>query len=219
MNTKKALAMFAASTIGMVIFAVLYFSTPAKTLTQTDTQLVTNVVVKEVEKAVSIPANIPAEYIVAMNLYQKMTNATMVANDKVLFNLKNVRVVCVIDDSIKEVASEDEIKAKFELTLRRNNVPISTDSQSVVYLNISGFFDKTGTYANNLLCYSINCVMSESQWVFRESECHYSLVNTYEEAGYYGYVGRTLANATLLDQVEKRAEIFANDYLSTNPKN
>jgi hypothetical protein len=101
------------------------------------------------------------------------------------------------------------------IALRRNNVPIDPNSAEVVNLVIQGFFNNS---SQQLLCYSITCNVDESQWVFRQRECHLATVRVWNKGGWFGYVGREKANEPLLNDVEKCAEIFANDFLSANPK-
>jgi hypothetical protein len=230
-SAKKAWSLFAVSTIGMLIFAGLYLSTPKTTRTiQTRIQIVTNTVtssvtntltnevLKEVPKyvrnIVKVPAEIPPDYNYAMQLIQKMTNATYTPLEQVLFNMKDVRVFYTLDDAVKQVVSEDEVKAKFELTLRRNNVPLDPNSQNVLQLTINGFFDDNHVILN----YAIECEVAESQFIFRNGDVHNAIVKVWVRGGSFGTVGRANANESLLKDVEKRAEMFANDFLSANPK-
>jgi hypothetical protein len=211
------------TTLGMVVFAGLYFLTPSPqtkttTVTQTVTTTVTNTVFqevpKEVEKIVNVPAEIPPEYQMAMNVYRNITNATFVSQDNALFNLSNVRVEYILSDDVKERVSEEEVKAKFELALRRNNVPIYANSTSLISVKINGLFnDETKV----MLSYSVLCTLNETQWIFRSGQCHMAIVQTWS-GGYTGFAGKLKANDQLLDAVEKEAEQFANDYLSANPK-
>ncbi len=226
-SASKAWLLFAASTIGMLVFAGLYFLSPKPTadnptatpkiVTNTVVNLVTNEVVKEVpkevEKIVKVPAEIPEGYVSAMNLVQRLTNATYIAPDQMLFKMKDVRAVYFLDDAVTQVMTVDEVKAKFELTLRRNNVPLNPNSLNVVRLSISGF-----TTIQNTLCYSINCYFDDQQWVFRAGEWHQATVRVWTKSNSFGTVGKSKANEALLKEVEKGAEIFANDFLSSNPK-
>ena len=221
-STIKAWSFFTAG-IFAIIAVVGCDSKAAKTVTNYVTNnvstIVTNEIIKEVpkevEKIVNVPAEIPPEYIVAKNLYDKMTNVTVVNLDQVLFNMKDVRVHCSLDNAVQQVISEDEVKAKFELALRRNNVPINPNSPNAVNFSIEGFFDVT---TGALLCYSINTSVYENQWVFRNGNCRMAPVIIWTKGNSYGTVGKSKANEALLNEVEKRAEIFANDFLSANPK-
>jgi hypothetical protein len=42
----------------------------------------------------------------------------------VLFGMKDIQVQIYCDNKVKDLVSEDAMRTKFELTLRKNNVPI-----------------------------------------------------------------------------------------------
>ena len=188
-------------------------------MTNTVSTTVTNEVIKEVpkevEKIVKVPAEIPPEYINALNFYQTMTNAPTISENDRLFEMKDVQVVYKISDAIKQVTSEEEVKAKFELTLRRNNVPINPNSTHTLFVTISGFFDAAN---NALLCYDFDCRVYESQWIFRNNTVRFGTVSVWGKGSKYGTVGRTKADEAILGDTESYAEMFANDYLSANQK-
>jgi len=227
-TASKAWFLFGISTGALLIFAGLYFFNPRTVAkVQTVPTLITNTVVtietnevvkevpKEVEKIVNVPAEIPHDYVLAMKFYRRMTNAAYAGADEVLFKMKDVRINYELDDAIKQVVGEDEVKAKFELTLRRNNVPINANSSNVILVSLGGFFDST---TQNLLCYSLNCGVPEGQVIFRGGEFRTAILTIWRRGDSYGTVGRSKANEALLNEVEKEAEIFANDFLSANSK-
>jgi hypothetical protein len=201
----------------MLIFAWLFFFHP-KTSKQVEriTDTVTNEVVrevpKEIQKIVTVPADIPAAYVKAMLLYEQMTNATFVLQKRVLFKMKDVRVDYLLGDAVKQVVSEDEVRAKFELTLRRNHVPIKPDSDNRVMCIIDGTFDQ------QRLCYCLTCSVAESQLLLRDGEFHYASVIVWDKGGSLGLLKTDNPSEGLLNEVEKESELFANDYLSANPK-
>jgi hypothetical protein len=225
----RAWFLFGLSSAGMLVFAGLYFLNPktsvsvrdvtqiqTNTVTNTIIFTVTNDVVREVEKIVNVPAAIPPEYVNAMKFTENMTKATFVTMDQVLFGMKDVRVECALADDVRQVVSVDEVRAKFELTLRRNNVPINPKSEHTITLNISGFLNQPD---KTTLCFSIVCDVIETQWVARlDGAVHFATVIVWTKGAEFGTVGRDKASESLLKDVEKSAEIFANDYLSANPK-
>jgi hypothetical protein len=207
----------------MIVFACLYaFHPKTSQVVERTTITVTNEVVKEVpkevvkevEKLVSTPTPISDDYRIAMELFKRMTNAPYVGRDKILFNMKEVRLACYLDDSVQEAVSTEQIKAKFELVLRRNNVPISSESKNVVTLNISGFWDS----AKSVLTESTTTSVREPQMVMREGEFRQAAVKVWENGVTYGTVGKLKASDMLLNEAEKAAELFANDFLNANPK-
>ena len=214
----KAWILCAISMAAMAVFATLFFlkdepSLGVKTVTNTITNEVIKEIPKEVEKLVPVPAEIPPEYQHAMRLFQKMTNAEYASQADLLFNLKGVKAVCSVDENLKSIISADEVKAKFELTLRRNNVPIDPSSTFTLCFNIYGFFS-----SESLICYAIECSALENQLIFREGDCKAALVPVWQKGNSFGTVGKTKASESLVPLAEKCAEIFANDFLSANTK-
>jgi len=218
--------LFGVSTTGMLIFAGLYFLNPKthvkvetiqNTVTNTVVQTLTNEVVKEVpkivEKTVTVPAEIPKIYLTAANIISNYANADFVKEDQVLFGMDDVQVVYALSDAVKEVVSEDEVRAKFELTLRRNNVPINPKSVNFVTVHVNGLWGAN----NTILSDNIDVSVYEVQHLARGGQLHRAFVNVWSQ-GYYGLFSKSYANKALLDKVEQEAELFANDYLSANSK-
>lgn len=231
MNPKAAgaLILITASTVGMMIFAGLYFFQPrqvpavqtvTKVVTNTVTCTVTNEVTKEVpitnevEKILRVPAEIPENYQNAMALVRKMTNAPQVTMSEALQNIKDIKVRCSFADELKALVSDDEVKAKFELAARRNNVPVIPKSDNTVHLLFNGFL--TGP-EKSLVCYNIEVKFAERQLIYREGDWYYAPVIVWTK-GSFGTVGKLNAKEQLLKCVEEQAELFANDFLACNPK-
>jgi len=147
----------------------------AKVITQTVTNFATIFVTNTVIFTNEISSPIPTEYSSAYRIATNFAAATPVAHDKVLFQMKDIRTSFFLEDAVKQFVSEDEAKAKYELTLRRNGIAINSSSQNAITVTING------------------------------SE--------------FGRVGKLKAEDAILDRVEKDAELFANDFLSANPKN
>lgn len=193
-----------------IVFAGLYFLNP-KTVAPKEMLTVTNIVHDTVTNyLVTHPSS---EYIQAKTVFDAMTNAPMVGSDQILFAMKDVKINYEINDAIKKVLSEDEIKAKFELALRRNNVSINPKSLNTVSLIVDGLWDDTSGF----VCYSITTTVGEPQFILRAGLWRQSAVAVWSR-GSYGYAGKQKANEGMLNQIEKMAELFANDFLSANPK-
>ena len=231
-NNIKAWSLFGFSTAGMVIFALLYFFNPetkiqthfvtnsiTNTVTQFVTNTMTNVVVKEVpkevEKIVNVPASIPQEYIAAVRIISNFDNCDFVKDNQALFGMKDVQVLYFLEDDVKESVSEDEVRTKFELTLRKNNVPVSPTSKNYVTVNVEGFWNDPPS--RGLLAYTIEVSVYEKQTLLRGRQIHKAIVRVWGK-NWHGTVGRYKAKRSLLDQMEGDAEVFANDFLSANPK-
>jgi len=187
----------------------------AKVITQTVTNFATIFVTNTVIFTNEISSPIPTEYSSAYRIATNFAAATPVAHDKVLFQMKDIRTSFFLEDAVKQFVSEDEAKAKYELTLRRNGIAINSSSQNAITVTINGFVDDSG----NVLIYNIQQAVIEQQWVVRREEFHTELVSVWEVGSEFGRVGKLKAEDAILDRVEKDAELFANDFLSANPKN
>ena len=230
-SPKAAWILFIISTIAMVNFAVLYFFNPkTKTEVQVSTEVRTNVVTRTITNVVKetvvsivtnevvkeVPASIPLEYINAMQICKNIDKAKTSDRKQVLFGRKDVGVVFTVAEAVKEFVSEDELSAKFELTLRRNNIAISRSSTNLVFYIIEGFLndDKVS------LTYSVNCFVLDSVFYKRSpdwvtAEWSRMLVSIWESES-YGYAGTKIAKTELLKIAESKAELFANDFLAAN---
>jgi len=190
-------------------------------VTNNVTTIVTNEIVKEVpkevEKIVNVPTDIPDEYVWAYKFLQRVKNASPINSDQALFGMKDVKVTYIISEALKQVVSEDEVKAKFELTLRRNNIPINPDSPNTVTLTIDGFRGDDLT-TQDMFYYSFQLSVGEIQTISRAGELHKALIVVWSQGGFYGYAGKNKANEALLGNVEKDGEMFSNDFLSANSK-
>jgi hypothetical protein len=185
------------------------------TVTNFITRYVTNTDIINFTNEVPVPAAIPQTYIDGDTFLKWVRNVPILtSDDQALFAMDDVKVLYILDNTIKQTILEDDVKAKFELTLRKNGVPINPDSRNTVFVGLTGFYDETGM----LLCYNYNVSVSESQLIFRNGEGRRGMVTVWQRGGSHGTVGKVKANEALLRVVEKSAEVFANDYLSANPK-
>ncbi|MDB6112248.1 MAG: hypothetical protein JWR69_3998 [Pedosphaera sp.] len=209
-STRQARLPLGISVCAAVLFAGLYFFNP-RTVFKTEAQTLTST--KAVEKIVKLSVNTAPEHLYAKAIHDQMKNATFITAGQMLFNMTDVKVNITVDDSIKTVISENAVRAKYELALRRNNVPINPQSEHVVAFNVQGLI-----LADNLISYAILQSVTEDNYIWRKGECHITPVRVWEKGGSFGTVGKVKAEEVLLQQIEKSAEIFANDFLSANAK-
>jgi len=180
-------------------------------VTNTVTINFTNYVIKEIP----VPAAIPQNYIDGDTFLKWVRNIPILASDdQALFAMDDIKVVYSLDSTIRQTLLEDEVKAKFELTLRNNNVPVNPDSRNRVNVSLTGFYNDAGT----LLCYALEVNVFESQLIFRNGEGRRGIVRVWSKGSSYGTIGKAKANDALLETVVKSAEVLANAYLSANPK-
>ena len=123
----------------MVVFAGLYFfnprTIPTTKVTTTVNTVVTNTVFQEVSTKPS--AETLAQIDLGKRIYSALTNT--VHDAAVLFAIKGVKVKYNLS-GMTDVVSENDIKAKFELALRRNNVPIDPDATSFLIVSLNGMW-------------------------------------------------------------------------------
>ena len=121
--------------VGMVVFAVLWFKGPKEIFREVEkktpvevlvTNVVTNVVEKPiqveklVEKRVEVPTPIPEDYLTAMKFVTIYLSAPLATNDEsMMWNLKSINPKAFVNPAVQSLISEDEIKTKFEITLRK----------------------------------------------------------------------------------------------------
>jgi hypothetical protein len=223
----KAWLLFGISTVGMLIFAGLYFLSPRTVpeiqtvmsiVTNTVVSTVTNEVVrevpKEVEKIVTVPAAIPQKFIDAQAIISNFDNCDFVKDNQVLFGMKDVRMIYLVPN-LNDAISENLVRAKFELTLRKNNVPINPKSLNCVTVEVRGFWGE-GAF-RDILTEAIAVQVYEKQTLLRGGQIHKAVVNVWSKIS-YGKIGKDNAEKGVLDSVESQAEMFANDFLSANQK-
>lgn len=183
------------------------------TLRVRDTTVVvdTLVVEKQIVKKVEIPAEIPERYVIAWERLRAMVLAS-IADEKMCFlGLDSVEVSVSISEAAEDILSERRAKDTFELTLRRNGVPLSDRSSPILSLSIDVFWNDSNTIA----IFYIEAALIERVYIYRNSKPFQRSVAVWETSS-YGSVGRNLARDSLLNAIEEKAERVANLYLSAN---
>lgn len=230
-NSRKSASTiwFLVCLVGMVVFAILWLVGPKEIVREVEkktpfevivTNAITNIVEKPieveklVERRVEVPAQIPDDYLMAMKFARLFVSAPLATNDETLmWNIKAVNPSAYVNPAVQSVVSEDEIKTKFEITLRKYGIPISSDSRIWLRIAVEGLWDENTRIT---LTYSINTSLSEVVTVFRNDEAKRIVSDTWS-SGSYGFAGRTVAKDAILKAVEAKAESFANKYLAANP--
>jgi hypothetical protein len=223
----------ALTTTGTLLFAALYLFHPrtverVQTVTQMITnglvQWMTNTVVKEVEipkivekvveKTVEVPAAIPKEYQDALSLSRKIGLAKLAEkNSDFLAKGEPLHIDYVIGDEIKGLITTDEVKAKFELVLRRNNVPVTSKvSINQINISIAGINNHDLSY----IIYSTSFSLKSGGYAFLDERAVFVVGTVWDFAGSYGTQLRSDFKSKMLQNVESAAEIIANAWLEAN---
>ncbi len=221
------------TTAGTALFAALYLFHPrtvdrVQTVTQTITnylvQWVTNTVVKEVEipkivekvveKTVEIPAAIPKQYQDAFSLSEKVKLARLVEkNSDYLVKGKPLHIDYSVGDQIRGLITTDEVKAKFELVLRRNKVPVASQfSTNWIGVSIDGINNQDRPH----IIYSTHFSLKSVSYAFPDDRAVLVAGTVWEFDGSFGIIQRSQFQSKMLEEVERAAEIIANAWLEAN---
>ncbi len=170
-------------------------------------------VVKVVEQKVEVPAEIPEAYQTALKLSNRMRGSKALSQKEALTGVASVSVSVGLTDDIKKTISEEEIRTKFEITLRRSGVPIDENSRFGLTYSADGF-----TKDNTTLVYTVRTSLLETLFGFREDGTVFQRFAPSWYTGNYGTVGLSKAREFLISDAESAAENFANQWLAQNPK-
>lgn len=209
--------------IGLAVVGYLYYEETQKLPEEKIREVVKEVpvekikeVIKEVEKEVQV--EVPAE----LNEYQQLAirfaanylSAPRVSDlDEVFYGISSFNTKVILGEEVKKVVSEERLRNKLELILRRNGVTIDPESYYTLTFYVEGFWDKdeirlTYKYDLNLLEYVV---------LARNGDLRRSPTYTWN-TGTFGYAGKTIAEKTMLENVESVAEAFSNRYLKIMDK-
>ena len=178
-----------------------------------DTTVVVDTVVVEklIVKKTEVPAEIPELYVLAWKRLVAESGAGF-ADEKMCFSgLDSIEVSVSMSEAAEDILSKRRAKDKFELTLRRNGVPLSDRSNPYLLLGIDVFWNDSNTIA----IFHIQAALTERVYIYRNRKPYRRLVPVWE-TGSYGSVGRNLARESFLNSIEEKAERVANLYLSAN---
>lgn len=137
------------------------------------------------------------------------------ADEKICFSdIDSLNVSVFLNETAKQVLSEQRAKDKFQLTLRRYDVPFSDSTSSLLYLLFS--IEAVRDEKWRLTAYSVRASLYESLVLYRNEIPYKRLVELWH-SGNFGFAGSDLTERALLESIEKNAERIANLYLSANP--
>lgn len=186
----RILLLFGASVFGLLVFAGLYFFNPRTVQVE---------VPKEVEKIVNVPVEIHIQGVMVRS------NAATVEQKQMMSGLKDVAIFYRLYNAATQATSADDVRAKFEQVLKNNNIPMDPNkSEKTVLVEVDGYWDQPTT-----LTYNVEAQLVETRAIPNLSEGSWS---------YFGHVGKDNANKGVLNDIEKVAEMFANDFRSANSK-
>lgn len=186
------------STLGMVVFATLYFEQPRPTSMQ-----------------VKQSTDIPQGYTQAMLFVSNYNSANFIKEAQLLSGIRDVRVNYTITNIAKNIIIEDELKAKFELELRKSGVSIDPQSGNFLNVILEGV-DDSGALGS-LVAFDFHIYLFSVVTLNVNHTFHQASVAIWQQ-GYHGVVGQIPAHDYILTKAEMLGDMFANDYLTANPQ-
>jgi hypothetical protein len=171
-------------------------------------------VVKEVPveriKEVEVPAKLSARQQADIDLGARYRAAIYLSDRKqVLRNIGSVSVHVVMEDQVREVISEERLKNKLELYLRKYNITIDDKATHMLWFTVNGGWvrEKTGLF------FSSEMSLREFVVFERQNGMYRSAADTWNDST-VGFAGKIYAEKGILDSFESKAESFANAYLA-----
>ena len=166
---------------------------------------------REIVRNVEVPAEIPAIYEDALKRLVARARADL-ADEKTCFTgLDSIEVSVAMNEGAEDILSERRAKDKFELTLRRHDVPLSDVSEPYLSLSIDVIWND----ANTIAIFHIQAALRERVLIYRNHKPYRRYVSVWKTAS-YGRVGKNSARESFLNTIEEHAERVANLYLSAN---
>ncbi len=134
------------------------------------------------------------------------------ADDIDLFSgLDSIQVLISVDEEIKQIISENEVRTKFELTLRNHGIHVSDNSTPYIVYVIAGVRDK------EILAFSTTTSLRGPVIFHIQDREHIRIVDLWNFSR-FGFFGVYRGNDILRESTVKSAEEIANLYLSANPR-
>src|SRR5439155_24592935 len=114
---------------------------PFETLREIPKEVVKEVT-NEVVKEVKVPASLTEKETILIELGSNYLSADTIRNmDDGLFGMGSVSVSVDIPPEVSKIVSEEVIRNRFELVLRKNNVLLQADAPLKVQIEITGRWD------------------------------------------------------------------------------
>jgi hypothetical protein len=151
----------------------------------------------------------------AIDFRDRFWNARFIETpDDALYRLDSVQVAVSLNDAVKKLVSEDRVKNKFELILRKHGVKIDDRATVILTLTIEGLWSKSPVV---FLVYTPRIQLNQTVVVARNGDFRQAVATLWEK-GSYGFAGSQVAEGAILESVESLGEEFANKYLAAQQK-
>lgn len=169
---------------------------------------------KEVIKEIKVPAELSESQQMAIDFTDRYVSAKTVGSlDEALYKLDSIKVQVSLNDAVKKVLSEDRVRNKFELILRKSGVKLDDKARAHLNLTIEGLWEKEQSF----LVYTPRIELDEFVVVGRKGDFRRILATLWRE-GSYGFAGSKVAEGAILESVDSLGERFANRFLAEQDK-
>jgi hypothetical protein len=162
-------------------------------------------VVKPITNVVEVPARLSDGQQAAIDFSSNYLAAPNLSDmDDALYRIDAVNVRANLRDPVRKVVSEEQIRNRCQLTLRRSGIRLDESSPYVLGLQYDGFWnDKEDT-----LVYGVSLVLFDSVTMARDGDLRrtYAIVWVQNDLG---SVEKSLAQQAILSNLETNTAIFA----------
>jgi hypothetical protein len=169
-------------------------------------------IVTEVEKPVQ---SLQPWQQAAIDFNARYRNAKLVENPRgALYKLDSVAVFITVNDDAKKVVSEDNVRTKFELILRKYGIKIDENAVASVEVTITGGSEDQA-HGRVLFTYSATVELFQAVVVDRKTDLRRVVARLWNEGLVAWRTGdRGQVEGVILKNVEDLGERFANAYLA-----
>jgi len=165
-----------------------------------------------------VPAQLNPAQILAIGLAERYLNAEVLrSGDDGLYKLGSVRVLTAVTvpDDLQKYVSEEKLRNKFELTLRKQNVKV--DDKSLHFLILDVTCEPLPLADIGACRYEVRIKLLEKVLLDHDGDFKFSSASIWED-GTVGAVSNEEISGRLLRAVEDKAENFANKYLAAQER-
>ncbi len=165
-------------------------------------------------KEVEVPAKLSDEQKALIDLGTRMlARRKLLKTEDVLYKIPAFKIDIILDDSIKDQITEDRIRNKLELALRKSRIPIDNGAGATLTFEVYALWNKLTTQVST----SINLKVLDWVTLARDGDLRTAPVFIYQD-NMIGYAGKIKIQELVLGVLDELSERFANKYLAVQEK-
>lgn len=197
-----------------IVFAVLWLRAESKpTAVREIIREVPHEVIRNVTNEIFFPAKFSSDETNLMTLGLEYCHARSITNmDGALFGIGPFSVIVDVDDTVEPLLSQQRVRDRLELALRRNNISVIKSSPARIDFEVMGLWSPR----KELLFYYVSLHVHRSAVIQAEEEM-LSLRPVVWEDERFGGAGTDVIEKRMLESIDSLTEHFANVYLAANP--